>query len=143
MYLTYAEYQAYGGTLDEPLFNDLAFESESYINYLTFNRLKKFTVIPEEVKRCEFALIRLAEEKRNLLNQSGSVSGESSATEGGVTSLSNDGVSVSYSVISASDLYKLLSNEELKTIVNRYLSAVVDSLGRKVLYRGIYKDDEA
>ena len=49
MYLTYAEYQAMGGTLSDLDFNFLAYEAESYINWYTFNRLKGNTEIPQEV----------------------------------------------------------------------------------------------
>ena len=41
MYLTYEEYQAYGGQLDETSFNDLEYDAESTVNWYTFNRLKK------------------------------------------------------------------------------------------------------
>ena len=57
-----------------------------------------------------------------------------------IASQSNDGVSVSYNVLSAKDL--LESNQKaVEQTVQRYLAYVMDSLGRKVLYRGIYPDE--
>ena len=59
MYLTYEEYTAMGGTLDEPTFNDLEYEAEALVNWYTFNRLTKDTQIPSEVKRLIKYLINL------------------------------------------------------------------------------------
>ena len=42
-YLTYDEYQQYGGTLDETAYQDVAFEAQSVINWWTFNRLQSET----------------------------------------------------------------------------------------------------
>ena len=57
MYLTYAEYQEYGGTLDETTFNNLEFDAESTVNWCTFNRLKRpewqEALSTEELKRNE------------------------------------------------------------------------------------------
>ena len=63
MYLTYAEYQTMGGTLDETTFNDLEFEAEATVNWYTFNRLKNDTTFPEELKRLMKYLIGLAYSK--------------------------------------------------------------------------------
>ena len=67
MYLTYAEYQAMGGTLDETAFNDFEFESECIINWYTFDRLKNEPVLPTEVKKCMNALIKLAKLKADSM----------------------------------------------------------------------------
>ncbi len=138
MYLTYTDYQNMGGTLDETAFNDFEFEAETIINWYTFNRLKKDTTYPDELGKCMYALIKLAQEKQVALSPGESASGES--VEGaGVTiaSRSNDGVSISYNVMSAGELFKSLK-DEMKETVQRYLNGVVNELGRKVLYRGLY-----
>lgn len=138
MYLTFTEYQNMGGTLDETTFNEFEFEAEAIINWYTFNRLKKDTEYPAELGRCMFALIKMAQEKQAALVPGESVSGES--VEGvGVTiaSRSNDGVSISYNVMNAHDLFDTLKKEMEQTI-KMYLNGVVNELGRKVLYKGFY-----
>ena len=72
MYLTYAEYTAMGGTLDETTFNDLEFEAEALVNWYTFNRLKKDTTFPDELKRLMKYLINLAYSKSGMIDASGS-----------------------------------------------------------------------
>ena len=63
MYLTYAEYQSYGGQLDETSFNDLEYDAESTVNWYTFNRLQKpewaAVLTTDELKRCVYQLIRV------------------------------------------------------------------------------------
>lgn len=56
-YLTYDEYQEYGGTLSGTAFSSYLYDVESKLNYVTNNRIKKLEVIPEAVKRLEFKLI--------------------------------------------------------------------------------------
>lgn len=56
-YLTYAEYQEMGGTLDEVAFNSLLLDVESKVNYLTNGRISKLDTIPKAVKSLVFKLI--------------------------------------------------------------------------------------
>lgn len=138
MYLTFSEYQEYGGTLDETAFNNFEFEAEAVIDWYTFNRLQNNTNYPDKLKQCMYRLINMAQERAAAMALGEAVNSES--TEGtGVTiaSRSNDGVSISYNVISASELFDKLKNEMGNT-VRLYLNGVVNELGRKVLYRGLY-----
>lgn len=137
MYLTFSEYQNMGGTLDETAFTDFEFEAESVIDWYTFNRLQNNTTYPEKLKQCMYRLIKMAQERQATMVPGESMSEES--TEGGaaIASRSNDGVSISYNIISASDLFDKLKDEMGKT-VKMYLNGVVNELGRKVLYRGFY-----
>ena len=152
MYLTYSEYVDMGGTLDEATFNDYEFESECIVDWYTFNRLHDETEYPERLKRCMYALIRLAKLKADAMllgNQT------TTTTEGGVvstttisaaiTSQSNDGVSTSYNTIQASRVYELLlpykRGGEVWSTVELYLQGVMNSLGKRLLYRGIYEDE--
>ena len=135
MYLTYEAYVNMGGTLDEPTFNDFEFEAETIVDWFTFNRLKKATKYPNELGRCIYALIKLTTLKANAASL-GDVGDGSSAT-GAIASQSNDGVSVSYNVLSASEAYKLCEDEVGNT-VKRYLNGVTNELGQKLLYRGLY-----
>ena len=138
MYLTYEEYQNMGGTLDETTFNDYEFEARTQVDWYTFNRLQQDTDFPEAVKRCVYALIKLLQDKNQAM-----LVGETSAdgtVTAGIASQSNDGVSVSYNTLSARDLVDM-SKDAIENTVQRYLQGVKNSLGRKVLYRGVYPDE--
>ena len=135
MYLLYEEYQDMGGTLDEATFTDLEFGARSQIDWYTFNRLQDEETLTEAVKRCTYKLIQLIEEKRNASALSGSE--DESSISAGVASQSNDGVSISYNVLSAGEAVEMLKNEIADTI-KHYLQGVKNSLGQKVLYRGLY-----
>lgn len=139
MYLTYAEYKAYGGALDETTFNDLAFEAASVIDWYTFNRLQKETTFPEAVKRCMYRLIEYIVTQQQV-NGIGANTGISDGAGANIASQSNDGVSVSYNILSARDVIEN-SKAQMGAVVNQYLSAVVNSLGQKVLYRGVYPNE--
>ena len=136
MYLTFAEYQEMGGKLDETTFNDYGFEAQCKIDYYTFNRLKNETVIPENVKRLMYRLISLIDQIQKASIVDG-ISGDSSTTQAGIASQSNDGVSISYNTLSAHDALDSLQTE-IPKLVQQYLSGLTNSLGRKLLYRGLY-----
>lgn len=135
MYLTYAEYQTMGGTLDEATFNNLEFQAECEINWVTFDRLENETEIPEKVKRCMYSLIALLNEVQQayIVNPVGADGNIQAA----IASQSNDGVSTSFNTLSASDAAKLIHDKIVETI-QKQLSNVTNSLGRKLLYRGLY-----
>lgn len=139
MYLTYVEYQTMGGTLDETAFNNFEFQAEALVNWYTFNRLKKDSTFPDELKRLMFYLITLAQSKAGTLSSS-SGSGSSSTTGSAIASQSNDGVSISYNVLSAKDLMDSVKTES-ETLINQYLQGVMNEAGRLVLYRGVYPDE--
>lgn len=139
MYLTYEEYQSMGGTLDSASYGNFEFEAEAIINWYTFSRLKNDTVIPEAVKRLMKYLIDLAQQKANLL-AAGTNSSGSESSSAAIASQSNDGVSISYNILSASELMNNLKEQEGSTI-RRYLQDVTNEAGRKLLYRGLYPDE--
>ena len=56
-YLTYAEYQSLGGTLDEVPFNIMELTARGILNERTHNRLKSLETQINEVKICMFELI--------------------------------------------------------------------------------------
>ena len=140
MYLTYVEYQGMGGTLDEATFNDFEFEAESMVDWYTFGRLKKFEEYPESLTKCMYHLIKLIANKAVLDGTADANAQENSGVAKVKLSESNDGVSVSYNALSAQSLLETI-DKEVDATIKRYLSFVVDSLGRKVLYRGIYPDE--
>ena len=142
-YLTYDEYQDVGGTLDETEFDYYAYEAESYIDWYTFNRLHNNKTIPDAVKRCELFLIKFIQERLAALGVSVGNSGGSTSPADllkSVMSQSNDGVSVSYSTMSAKDVLES-SKAEIEQAIKRYLQGVTNELGRKLLYRGLYPNE--
>ena len=144
MYLTFGDYQGYGGTLEENEFRQYEFEAGSAINYYTFNRLSslEFSTQPEStreaVQRCEFALIQLYVQKAEYLNLGADA--DEGSTNVGIASESNDGVSVSYNVLSANQAIQAI-DADVSKIVNRYLQGCVNSLGYNLLYRGLYPNE--
>lgn len=138
MYLTFEEYQEYGGTLEETAFNDLQFEAQALIDWWTFNRLANEETYPEAVKRCTYKLIQLIHDRQRAM-MVGSQSADATKTAG-IASESNDGVSTSYNTLSATEAVTTLQ-KEAESVIRLYLSAIRNSLGQNLLYRGIYPNE--
>ena len=144
MYLTYEEYSDMGGTLDEAAFTDLEFEARAYVDWVTFSRLKNEDeeAIPKEVKECMYHILKLIQTKLEALNTPVTSSTDGSTVSGGVgiLSQSNDGVSISYNVITAKEILDN-SEKELTRCIQRYLQGVRNSLGQRLLFRGLYPNE--
>lgn len=141
MYLTYAEYQNYGGDLEETVFTNLSFRAEGIINRYTYNRFKNDAEFPEELKRLVFRIINLLILADSALgiNSDGAIVGK-----GPVNSQSNDGLSTSYNNLTASELYKLTGGSDgvaIRNTIKDYLSGVKNQSGKLVLYKGLYEDE--
>lgn len=144
-YLTFEEYVEYGGTLEETAFNDLEFDAESTVNWYTFNRLKrdewKEALETEELKRCMYQLIRFKQMEDELLAASsgGAGWGVGWTKEAGITQETNDGVSTSYNTLSSGELLTHFNGAKTKEeLMDKYLGSIMNDLGRRLLYRGIY-----
>lgn len=138
-YLSYEQYSEMGGTLEETLFTPLAMEADTIIDWYTFNRLWNEKEIPIRVKQCEFQLIKFVQTKANLITPDVSDSaGINSNAQ--IMAQSNDGVSVEYSVLHADEIYHNCE-KEIEDLVKRYLNGVLNSVGKKLLYRGLYPDE--
>ena len=139
-YLTYDEYSEMGGTLDETLFDTLLLDAQGYIDWYTFNRLWKeewrTEDVMERVKICMYQLIGLVAAKQNLITPQNTNAGGINLNAQ-VSQQSNDGVSTTYAVLSGELLFSH-AKKEIEDTVNRYLSGIVNSVGRKLLYRGLY-----
>lgn len=139
MYLTYDEYIRMGGsTLEEAAFDNLEFEARNVIDWWTFNRLQNEESYPEAVKRCMFALINLIKAKQDSMVTT--TVAEDGSIQAGIVSVSNDGVSTTYNTLSAQEIIIAMQGE-IESTIKHYLSAVKNSLGHKVLYRGIYPNE--
>lgn len=139
-YLTYNEYSEMGGTLDETLFNTLVLDAQAYVDWYTFNRLWKeewrTEDVMERVKICMYQLIGLVAAKQNLITPQNTNAGGINVNAQ-VSTQSNDGVSTTYAVLSGELLFSH-AKKEIEDTVTRYLSGIVNSVGRKLLYRGLY-----
>lgn len=114
-YLTYNEYKELKGNLSEMPFNLLEYRAEKEVDELTFNRFKKTSDYPQELKLCIYDLINAI----SKYNESGT---KSSETVGNY--------SVSYDKPVTKE-----KKEGLKNIVKTYLSTTkVDNIF--VLYCG-------
>ena len=134
MYLTYPDYTSYGGALDERTFLQYLFSAEAYLNYVTFGRLKKDKVIPEEVKICLFTMISLMDIRNT------SITGLNADGSASIRSQSNDGVSITYNTMDANVLLESCK-KELRQAVKEYLDGVKNEAGRLLLYRGLYEGE--
>lgn len=140
MYLSFDDYTDMGGTLeDEVAFEQFEFEARSIIDWWTFNRLQNEESYPEAVKRCMFRLIKLLQDKEIAMSPITDSSSDST-TQAGIIRESNDDVSAEYNTLSAKQSMDAVRTET-KTLVSRYLQGVRNSLGHKVLYRGVYPDE--
>lgn len=121
-YLTYQEYKALGGTLDEMPFNLLEFNARKKIDERTFGRLVDKGQKYQEVKLCIYNMI-------TTLNSYSSYDTQNKA----ISSESTDGYSISYGTPQKSTTEA--KNSELEDIIYTYLSnLIVDDV--PVLYRG-------
>ena len=121
-YLTYAEYQALGGSaIGEMPFNLLEFEARKQIDLATQRRLVNETTIPNEVKICDFHLINKIQLYQNDTNRN-------------INSESVGSYSVSYS----NDITKLIEDKsvELNDIIIQDLYGVIVN-GEHILYIGV------
>lgn len=121
-YLTYQEYLALGGTLDEMPFNLLEYNARKKIDERTFGRLIDREQEYQDVKLCVYDMI-------TTLNSYSSYDTQNKA----ISSESTDGYSISYGTPQKS--ITDAKNSELEDIMNSYLAnIVIDNV--PVLYRG-------
>jgi len=140
MYLTYDEYIQMGGeALEDTAYENLEFEARTQIDWWTFGRLKNETVQQEAVKRCMYKLIELLDKQQKVLMVD-AVDEDGNIKAGLMAHQSNDGVSSTYNVITGNMAVRVLKSQ-LDNTIKMYLQDVRDSLGRKVLYRGLYPNE--
>ena len=108
-YLTFEEYQNWGGTLEETAFNRLAYKAKRKIDRRTFNRLTNDTEIGEPVKRLMFELI-------GLMGNNDSTSENYSPM---IASEGNDGYSISYA--SGTIMSLDMAEKTINDIIEEYL----------------------
>ncbi len=124
-YLNYKEYKKLGGTLDQTPFNILEFQAQKEVDKLTFGRLKDLDEQINEVKMCIFELINTLDSYSLDINKS---------ENKGIASENIDGYSVTYKSTTSEDIKA--KNNEIKDIIESYLSDCVLDNGIPYLYRG-------
>lgn len=140
MYLTYEEYIQMGGeALEDTAYENLEFEARTQIDWWTFGRLKNEAEQSEAVKRCMYKLIELLDKQQKVLMVD-AVDEDGNIKAGLMAHQSNDGVSSTYNVITGNMAVRVLKSQ-LDNTIKMYLQDVRDSLGRKVLYRGLYPNE--
>ena len=107
-YLTFAEYTALGGTLQETPFNVLELKAQKEIDKYTFGRLQTLPTQINEVKTCVYELI-------SKLN-----SYQNADKNNGISSESTDGYSVSYGSKTSDSVSSM--NKDIENCVKTYLS---------------------
>lgn len=123
-YLTYAEYQKYGGNLPETEFNLSEFRAQKRIDYLTDNRVEGMQEVPEEVKLCMMSLIKV----------DGKAGVDALADTPLLSSFSTDGYSESYG--SAADQIATMQ-KTMDATIREMLYGVTNDEGVPLLYRGL------
>ena len=122
-YLTYAEYQSYGGTASETAYTMLEFRARKRIDRLTASRVQNMETVPEAVKLCMFSLI-------GIDSKAGA---EAQVDKPVVTSYNTDGYSESYGkALSVEDADKTMSAS-----IRSMLWGETDDNGVPLLYRGL------
>lgn len=125
-YLTYAEYQALGGSaIGEMPFNLLEIEARNQIDIRTHQRLVNEKEIPQKVKICEF----------NLIEKIKSYAETTSKASGNVASENTDGYSISY--VTANQIQEIVKskNAELQDIMLSDLYGVIVNK-EHIIYNG-------
>ena len=124
MYLTYDEYQTYGGDLSETAFPAAELRARKQIDRLTASRVAAMENVPEEVKLAMMSLIKAG--------QAASV--DTLAENPLVQSFNNDGYSESYG--SAADQLAVIQ-QSAENDAAALLYGVVDDRDVPLLYRGL------
>ena len=119
MYLDYGDYAQMGGELEPDVYERLAAKAERLIDRATHARLKAQASVPDSVKYCIMELI-------DAIQADESMGGMSAGRE--ISSLSNDGVSVSFTAMAASARYM--------EIIRQWLDGETTEAGVHLLYAG-------
>ena len=119
MYLDYGSYAQMGGELEPDVYERLAAKAERLIDRATHARLKAQAIVPDGVKYCIMELI-------NAIQADESMGGMSAGRE--ISSMSNDGVSVSFAAMAASARYM--------EIIRQWLDGDTTEAGVHLLYAG-------
>lgn len=124
MYLTYSEYGSMGGKLDKVAFERYALRAQTLIGAATHGRIEKEYPVRACARYAAFDVIEA------MVRDA-----ENGADTHEITSMSNDGASISYAV--SGDDPTVASRKRYMTIVRGYMLREVDAAGTPLLYAGV------
>lgn len=127
MYLTYEEYLQMGGDMNDSLFPRFEMKARKRIDVMTFGRLQGESEVRECVKHCMFELVQALHEDETNVGFSGRE----------ITSMSNDGVSVTYASGNSQTGTQNGSGARYADIVRTWLMGETDAYGNNILYAGV------
>ena len=123
-YMTYEEYQAYGGKMDETDFTLAEFKARSRIDYMTLGRVQDMETVPEEVKLAMMVIMKV-DSKYSADAQSDSAI---------VSSFNTDGYSEAYG---GTTEQVNAAEKQLNRQLTKMLFGVLDDNGVPLIYRGL------
>lgn len=124
MYLTYAQYQAWGGTMAEPAFNLAEIKARARIDALTQGRVAYMQTVPEQVQAAMMEII----------NVDATYSAGAQAAAPVAASFSTDGYSESYG---SAESRTAAIEKQLTGSIETLLDGVTDDEGTPLLYAGV------
>lgn len=123
-YLTYEEYQAYGGEMSEKDFTLAEFKARSRIDRLTLARVQYMKTVPEEVKLAMMCIMKVDTK----------YSADAQVDSAIVSSFNTDGYSESYGGISEQTA---AAEQQINRQVRTMLFGVLDDAGVPLVYMGV------
>ena len=123
-YLTYEQYQAWGGTLDESAFNLAEIKARARIDALTMGRVKAMAAVPEQVQAAMMEIITV----------DGTYSASAQASAPVVASFTTDGYSESYG---SAESRTAAIEKQLTGSILTLLDGVLDDNGVPLTFAGV------
>lgn len=123
-YLTYAQYQTWGGTMSEAAFNLAEIKARARIDALTQGRVAAMQTVPEQVQAAMMEIITV----------DGTYSAAAQAAAPVAASFTTDGYSESYG---SAESRTAAIEKQLTASILTLLDGVVDDEGTPLLYAGV------
>ena len=123
-YLTYAQYQAWGGGLSESAFNLAEIKARARIDAMTQGRVAYMTQVPEQVQAAMMEIITV----------DGTYSASAQAAAPVAASFTTDGYSESYG---SAESRTAAIEKQLTGSIETLLDGVTDDEGTPLLYAGV------
>ena len=123
-YLTYEQYQAWGGTLDEIAFNLAEIRARARIDAMTQKRVAYMREVPEQVQAAMMEIITV----------DGTFSASAQASAPVAASFTTDGYSESYG---SAESRTAAIEKQLNRSIETLLDGVTDDEGKPLLYAGV------
>ena len=123
-YLTYEQYQAWGGTLDESAFNLAEIKARARIDAMTQKRVAYMREVPEQVQAAMMEIITV----------DGTFSAAAQAAAPVAASFTTDGYSESYG---SAESRTASIEKQLTASIETLLDGLTDDEGTPLLYAGV------